>query len=122
MTRASNQLGSKGEQVAVDWLRRSGMKIVARNWRFGRNEIDAVALDEDVVVFVEVKTRSGRSHGGALGAVGIAKQRAIVRAARGFLSLRRWLDRRCRFDVVAVTPGADGPEVQHVKGAFDVPD
>jgi putative endonuclease len=108
-----HEFGRRGEDAAAAWLARQGCEVVARNVRTAFGEIDLVALDGDVVVFVEVKARRGQ---GALEAVGPAKQRRLVRLATAFLARAGWLERKARFDVVAV----DGRGAcTHVANAFD---
>lgn len=95
------------------------MQVLARRWRSGRRELDLVALEGDVVVFIEVKTRSGPAFGGALGAVRLEKQRAVTMAAAAFLQEKGWTSRRCRFDVVGIEGAQEPRRVRHLRGAFD---
>lgn len=106
-------LGRRGEDAAAEYLRRVGFEVVARNVRMPIGELDLVALDGDVVVFVEVKARK---RGGALEAVDARKQARLSRLALAFLARAGWLEREARFDVVAVD--ADGA-CTHVANAFD---
>jgi putative endonuclease len=115
----SADLGARGEALAAATLVRAGMRLLERNWRAGHREIDLIAEDGEVVVFVEVKTRSRRSFGGPLAAVTRRKQRHLTVAARLFLAQRGWSNRACRFDVVAVVVEHGKIDVQHVRGAFD---
>lgn len=108
-----HRFGRYGEDAAAEYLRRRGFEILARNVRTALGEIDLVALDGDVVVFVEVKAR--RSAGG-LEAVDARKQRRLSRLALAFLARAGWLERPARFDVVAVEPGG---ACTHVANAFD---
>lgn len=105
--------GRRGEDAAAEFLRRRGFEILARNVRTAFGEIDAVALDGEVIVFVEVKARRG---GGGLEAVDARKQRRLTRLAQAFLARAGWLGRAARFDVVAVA--SDGA-CTHVANAFD---
>jgi putative endonuclease len=105
--------GRYGEEAAAAHLRRKGLRILARNVRTAFGEIDLVALDGVVVVFVEVKARRSAS---GLEAVDIRKQRRLARLALAFLSRAGWTDRAARFDVVAVA--SDGA-CTHVVNAFD---
>ena len=94
--------GDAGEKFAADFLKKEcGMKILRRNYRAGRDEIDIVALDAGTLVFVEVKTRSENDAHGAVFAVDVRKKRALRRAADEFL---RELRERppTRLDVVEV--------------------
>ena len=99
---ARQQLGEYGESVACQALRRRGYEILDRRVRQRGGEIDIVARDGDVVVFVEVKTRAGAAFGGASAAVTPLKQRRLTALATAYLAHRRWIDRPCRFDVVTV--------------------
>jgi len=99
-------------------LQRNGLKLVARNYRTpgrGGGEIDLVMRETDgTVVFVEVRKRASRSHGGAAGSIGFIKQRRIVFAARHFI-MRLAKEPACRFDVVSV----EGEEIDWLRAAFD---
>jgi putative endonuclease len=109
--------GRYGEETAAEHLRRKGFEVIARNVRTPFGEIDLIALDDDVVVFVEVKARRRRSGPlDALEAVDRRKQQRLSRLALMFLARAGWLERRARFDVVAVE--ADGA-CTHVANAFD---
>src|SRR5271167_661654 len=87
--RAQLPLGRRGERAAEKYLRRSGYRIVARNFRAARAEIDLVAMDGDVLVFVEVKTRRSRGAGAPEEAVDERKQKQIRRAAEMFATRYR---------------------------------
>lgn len=109
-----------GEAIAEQFCLLRGYRILDRNAREGRGELDLVALDRETVVFVEVKFRAERDPGGPLLAVGTKKREDTARAAARWLSQRRLFDRPVRFDVIGVTWGSDGTElrVQHVPNAF----
>lgn len=92
--------GQAGETAAAQFLCRRGYRLLDRNFRGRCGELDIVALDGETVVFVEVKLRSRIV--AALEAVDPRKQRRLVRVATEYLLGRGWLDRRVRFDVVAV--------------------
>ena len=79
----SHELGRWGENVAAQWLADQGWKIVARNWRHGPLELDLVAWQGEVLVFIEVKTARYTGHGAPDVRVTPAKQRALARAAAG---------------------------------------
>ncbi len=95
-------LGSTGEQIAADYLVMEGYCIIERNYRFHRNEIDIIALYQQTLCFVEVKTRFSSAHGHPAEAVTIHKQREIIKAARAYLALSGQNDADCRFDVLAI--------------------
>ncbi len=112
-------LGAKGERMAVRRLRRHGYRIVARNFRAAGAEIDAIAMDGDTLVFVEVKTRTSFGAGSPQESVHGLKQNHIRRAAAVFARSRAMEERPMRFDVVAVSR-ADGRRwaVEIIKDAF----
>jgi putative endonuclease len=110
--------GRSGEELAADYLRRAGLRILACNYRCSTGEIDIVAQDGPVVVFVEVKERRSASHGTAVEAVTWQKRRRIVRAARSYAAVHRLADAPVRFDVVAIDWEPKGPRVRHDAGAF----
>ena len=113
--------GDAAEDRALQHLLQRGLTLVQRNYRVARGpharggEIDLVMHDTDgTLVFVEVRARGTRSHGGAAASVGSAKQRSMVLAAQHFL--RRYATPPpCRFDVVAI----DADHLQWLQGAFD---
>ncbi len=109
-------LGEKGEDAACRFLKTRGYQIVARNWRARVGEIDIIARDGDVLVFVEVKARSGDGFGGPEAAVHPGKQRRLIRTAMAFMASTQ-CDLPMRFDVVAMLPG----KVRLLRDAFQVP-
>ena len=118
----SRLFGNRGERAAARYLRRQGMRIIARQYRNRLGEIDLVALDDRQVVFVEVKTRHTHAAGRPEEAVTTTKQRQLTRLALGYLKRRGWLETRsARFDVVAVTWPQDQrvPEIVHYRNAFE---
>src|SRR5688572_16653818 len=92
-------LGILGENVACGELHRRGYAILARRYRTKYGEIDIVARDGDVTVFVEVKARDGQDFGGGAEAVTRWKQRRLTNMAMDYLARHRLFDRPCRFDV-----------------------
>ena len=111
--------GAAGEDLACGHLQRLGMRVLERNFRCRAGEIDVVARDGDTVVFVEVKERSGASHGEAVEAVTPVKRLRVVRAARIYAAARGLSELPLRFDVVAIDWTAEGPRLRHERGAFD---
>jgi len=117
-------LGPEGEQIAADYLVRQGYRIIERNYRFHRNEIDIIALQKETLCFIEVKTRFSSAKGHPAEAVTLQKQREIIKAARAYLALYRDIDTDCRFDVVAILVQGmeanriDSFTVEHFQDAF----
>ena len=106
--------GGDGEERAAAFLASRGLAILARNFRARVGEVDVIAQEGDVLVFVEVRLRSSGSHGGALESITPRKQRRIQAAANAYLSKLRRAP-RCRFDVVLIEDG----EMRWLKAAFD---
>lgn len=114
-------LGRQGEQVAAEFLKQKGYAICARNFRVSLGEIDIIAKADDVLAFVEVKTRRGCRYGTPAQAVNYYKQRKIIQTAKCFLRQHHLEDEcRCRFDVLEVyaLPGNKW-QVHHLPGAFE---
>jgi len=114
-------LGDRGEREAERLLLRQGMIIVARGYEGKFGEVDLIAVDDDSIVFVEVKTRSSDYAGLPAEAVDLQKQRHLTKTAIGYLKWNRLTDCRARFDVVAITwpELSKSPEVVHYKNAFE---
>ena len=112
--------GARGEKLACRYLRRSGYKILFRNFR-GRSggEIDVVCRDNDTLVFVEVKTRARQDFGRPISAVDREKQKRISRGALAWLRMLDNPDILFRFDVVEVVVADEAkPRVKLIKNAF----
>ena len=114
------ELGQRGEAVAEEFLRTRRYTIVARNYRCRLGEIDLVALDEGVVVFVEVRSRRGDLAGTPLESVDGRKQARVARVAQHFCAARGWANRDARFDVIGIRFDAEPPAIEHVRGAFEL--
>ncbi|HEV7193581.1 MAG TPA: YraN family protein [Jatrophihabitantaceae bacterium] len=122
--RTKDSVGRFGEQLAGEHLAAAGLTIIDRNWRCRDGEIDLVLLEGDVLVFVEVKTRSSTAFGDPAEAVTPLKAARVRRLAIRWLAAQRagasplrWSE--IRFDVVSVLRhGPDGPTIRHLRGAF----
>ncbi len=113
MTGETHARGRLGEVRAEQLLLEKGYAILARNAKFPGSEIDLIAGDGDVIVFVEVKTRTGRFAAGRE-AVTPAKQRRICAGAMYYLMRNGLMNRQARFDVIEI----QGERVTHVENAF----
>lgn len=114
-------LGNKGERAAARHLRSLGYKILSRQYANRWGELDLIAIDGDSIVFVEVKTRRSSAAGHPVEAVTRDKQRRMTQQALAWLKRRKLLDRRARFDVIAIVwpVGAKEPEITHYRNAFE---
>ena len=111
--------GITGEDLAAAELASRGYAILERRYRTRYGEIDIIAREGDVTVFVEVKTRDGNDFGDGADAVTAWKQRRIAKMAVDFLARHRLHDRPCRFDVVAVDVSGGITRVDLYTHAFD---
>jgi putative endonuclease len=110
--------GNDGEDRAARFLQQKGMKILERNFRFERGEIDLVAEEGDELVFIEVKARWSNTYGSPEDAVTEKKQEQIRAVAEGYLFKHDIDDRPCRFDIVAIEYQNGTMEIRHVRDAF----
>lgn len=112
-------LGAYGEKLAAQYLRETGMEIVARNWRCRYGELDLIVQDPSITAFVEVKTRSGLGFGAPAESVTFGKQQRIRRLALLWLAEQEGPWRRIRFDVVSVLVArGHRPVINHLTAAF----
>ena len=112
------KVGNDGEQKAADYLTDNGYRIIERNWRTRRGEIDIIAETEDTIVFAEVKTLPSGNVQTLEKELGLLKQKRIVETAKCFLSkYRQYNCRYVRFDVLVVDmPNFES--VYHIENAF----
>lgn len=115
-------VGSRAEDLAAALLETRGYRIVERNWRRPEGELDLVADDRGVLVFVEVRSRTGEERGHPLETVNARKRARVARAARLYLATAQPAATDFRFDVVGITFARDGapPAITHVEDAFRV--
>jgi len=120
--RRHGDIGKRGEDLAHRYLRRQGLLIVARNWRppQGGGEIDLIACEPapggDMLVFVEVKSRTSEEWNAPERDVDSEKMIALRRAARDYIRRSRADPGRTRFDVIAIT----GSSIEHFRDAFQM--
>ena len=112
-------LGEAGEEIAANYLRNKGLKIVDRRVRCGRGELDLVARDGKEWVFVEVKTRSTRRMGSAAEAFTPRKTGRMKKAVEEYVRLHDLYESAIRCDLVAIDFNEDGlPEITHFSGCL----
>lgn len=114
---AKDELGRRGEDAAARYLTGLGWSVLERNWRCRWGELDLVARDGADLVFVEVKTRSGTSHGHPVEAIDAAKLRRLRRLAGAWLAAHAAHADGVRIDLLAVLARPGRPvEVEHLRG------
>jgi len=124
----SQNAGKRGEDLAAEYLEARGYRVLERNYRFLRAEVDLICFlpyeGYEVggeLIFVEVKARKSATFGYPEGAVGRDKRKNLLKAARAFLYERKMEGATCRFDVVAITGTGAGMDLEHIENAFTAP-
>jgi putative endonuclease len=114
------ELGKRGEEVALRFLKKKGYKIIQQNYVCKMGEMDLIAREKDTLVFIEVKTRTSTAFGPPQLAVTSTKQMQLSKVALYFLKEKRLEDVKARFDVVAILLRPEGEEIELIKDAFDL--
>lgn len=113
-------LGSKGEDLAVKFLKKKGYRIIERNYKTFVGEIDIIAKDSNTIVFIEVKTRMNDSFGYPFEAVNKKKRQKLKNLALLYLK-KQGTESPVRFDVISIFCMENGlKEIDHIKDAFEV--
>jgi len=112
-----NELGKKGEELAVDFLQKNNYKILDRNWRYKKAEVDIITLKNDVLAVIEVKTRSSNYFGNPQDFVNPKKIQLLVEAINEYVTSKD-LDVEVRFDIIAILKNGNTFEIEHLKDAF----
>lgn len=121
MTSHKRNLGQQGEELAVDFLQQQGYQILSRNFKSRLGEMDIIAREENVICFIEVKTRTDDRLGTPFEAISPSKQRKLSQVALSYLKQNQLMDVNARFDVVGITQGAHGQTTLEVlKNAFEL--
>lgn len=115
-----NDLGRRGEDAAVEYLRERGYSILTRNWRNVHKELDIVAQEGNELVIIEVKTRSSIDFGRPEEAVDTKKIRRLVKAANAYIQQYK-VDHSVRFDILSLVVEGDGFTITHFPNAFYPP-
>jgi len=111
-----NELGKKGEQLAVDFLIQQGYTIVERNYRFDKAEVDIIAQIQDTLAIIEVKTRSSIDFGNPQDFVKPKQIQRLVKAVDEYVTANG-LDLEVRFDIIAIVKN-NNYNIEHLKDAF----
>ncbi|USG67753.1 YraN family protein [Brevibacillus ruminantium] len=128
MTDARRERGQQGERMAEQYLIQKGLRLQERNFRTARGEIDLILWDKEVLVFVEVRTRSSLKYGSAIESITWQKQKKLREMALAYLQTRQEPIRQFRFDVVGIQYGRSegrlegqtnhSPAITHIVHAF----
>ncbi len=117
MEKNSKQYGDEGEEEACRYLRVNGYKILERNWRFKKLEVDIIAQKGELMAFIEVKTRKNNTFGEPEIFVTNKKQSFLIAAAHQYLTENN-IDLESRFDIIAIVQLNNNQTVKHLEGAF----
>ena len=126
MTLHKKELGAKGEEIAVRYLKSRGYRILERNYRIKLGEIDIIAEQGTDLVFIEVKTRSDILFGSPFDSVTVPKQKQLAKVALEYISRQNFYNRPARFDVIGVLLRGLGDaqfhdaRVELIQNAFDL--
>jgi len=120
LTRERLNLGKLGEEMALKEIKRLGYECIARNYRCPLGEVDIIARDGDCLVFLEIKTRKGKSIRYAKEAVNERKKRQLSKVALLYMKANNCYDVKSRFDVVAINMHRGKEQIEVIKNAFDL--
>jgi putative endonuclease len=113
------EIGKQAEYHACVFLQKQGLSLLDQNYNCRHGEIDLIMLDQDDIVFVEVRSRSRRDYGGAAESINKKKQLKLIKTATHFLQKRKCLYKvSSRFDVIAIQWTADDWQLEWIKNAF----
>ena len=112
-----NELGTKGEELAVDFLIKHGYEILERNYRFDKAEVDIIARLKDILAIIEVKTRSTIDFGNPQDFVKPKQIQRLVKAVDEYVTTNQ-LDVEVRFDIIAIIREGKGFKIEHLENAF----
>lgn len=120
MTKERLELGKSGEELAYRKIKQLGYKKIIRNYRCPLGEMDLIANDGDTLVFIETKTRKGRSVGYAKEAIDAKKRRQLSKVALFYMKSKKFSEVKARFDVIAVSLEGGSPLIEVIQNAFDL--
>jgi putative endonuclease len=120
VTRERLDLGKWGEDLALQKVKKLGYRCIVRNYRCPLGEVDLIARDGDTLVFVEIKTRKGRSLEYAKEAVDKRKRRQLSKVALAYMKANGYSEARARFDVVVINVEGKEEEIEVVRNAFEL--
>ena len=113
-----DELGKWGEEYAVTHLQKNGFKLIERNYKFQKGELDIIAENKGELVVIEVKTRETAEIGEPWRAVTKSKQKQIIKVADNYVQSKQ-IDLDVRFDIVSIVHNSFRTELEHIEGAFD---
>jgi len=114
---AHNELGKKGEEMAVHWFQQRGYAILHRNWRHSHSEVDIIASKNDTLHFIEVKARKTEKYGLPEESVGVKKMEMLMKAAEEFLfRFPEW--KRIQYDILSISLHSSATDFLLIEDVF----
>jgi putative endonuclease len=120
MSTRNIELGAAGEELAIDFLKNKGYRIIKRNYKNKLGEVDIIAKDKETFCFVEVRTRTSREMGSPLESITKNKKHQITKAALCYLKENKLWEAPCRFDVVSIMHDGSGSDIELIQDAFEL--
>ena len=112
-----HKLGKEGEEFALDYVKKMGYKVLHKNWRFGKKELDIVTTKNSMLIVFEIKTRFSNYWEEPIDAVQLRKQKNMVEAADAYVEEYDY-DMEVQFDVIGLLYNGKGFELEHIPDAF----
>jgi putative endonuclease len=112
-----NILGEKGENIAWEFLQKQSFEILEKSWRYKHKEIDIIAKLQNILIFVEVKTRSSNYWGEPHEFVSIKKQKFLIEASNSYIDKMNF-NGEVRFDIVSIIFSDEAYKIEHIVNAF----
>jgi len=109
--------GSRGEEIAIGHLASRGYRILEKNWRYGHKEIDIIASKNNMLIIVEVKSRSFLPLDDPGSLISRQKEKFLVEAAEAYI-LKHNIEMETRFDAIFISYNQDSHHLEHIEGAF----
>ncbi|MFH1201542.1 MAG: YraN family protein [Candidatus Omnitrophota bacterium] len=120
MTQKRLFIGKTGEDIAVEFLKKQGYKIIQRNFKSKLGELDIIASDKDTICFIEVKTRTSLEKGSGFESITRTKQHKLSKSALSYLKTHNLLNKPARFDVASILLEGSFNKIELIKNAFSL--
>lgn len=114
----NQEIGKLGEKIAENYLTNNKYKIIDKNYRSIYGEIDLIAIYNNILIFIEVKTRTNIKYGRGIEAVNYKKRNHIIRAAKKYILINKYENKNIRFDIIEIYLYKNRYKINHFKNAF----
>ena len=112
-----NELGKKGEELAIEYLETNLYEVIAKNYRFDKAEVDIIARKNDILAIIEVKTRSTKDFGNPQEFLKPKQIKNLIKAVDEYI-LVNGFEVEVRFDIIAIVKSKSSYEIEHIENAF----